>query len=470
MASNCDRTDLRSDSAASNSSEGYGTPEEGRSEEGSFKIHKAAFHGSLARVTELLRNGCNPSAQDKHGNTPLHIAVMLGHKSIIQELLKHGSVVKEKNTLGWTPLDEAVSYGDKSTITSLLKKLQDQTTEGIMGRRQELIKSLQNLDDFYAELKWEFHSWVPLLSRLLPSDVCRIYKSGNCIRLDSTLGDFTEMKWTQGDLSFIFNGDDSRGSKMLSLTVLDNRSRQYQRIRLLGGQDVDTDVNEHVELLMTRPIVYANMSTQPITVTRAQSGWFFRVDKTERVGEYDTDVFNITNLILLARKRREHLTPEQIRQQEELAKKVERGDIQENDIDEETKESEIQSLPPPPPISVTWDQYIGAPEGEPPHIGRPMDMKIERKYYRAAACMAEACPIELKQLLDILEVITPYKHFHKLRQFCSLRLPPGFPVKLDIPVYPTVTATITLQKYVPKTHPTSVFLVPRDYKKVGLIP
>ena len=23
----------------------------------------------------------------------------------------------------------------------------------------------------------------------------------------------------------------------------------------------------------------------------------------------------------------------------------------------------------------------------PPHIGRPMDMKIERKYYRAAACM-----------------------------------------------------------------------------------
>lgn len=48
-----------------------------------------------------------------------------------------------------------------------------------------------------------------------------------------------------------------------------------------------------------------------------------------------------------------------------------------------------------------------------------------------------------------------------------------FPIDLyvtDIPVYPTVTATITLQKYVPKTHPTSVFLVPRDYKKVGLIP
>lgn len=35
------------------------------------------------------------------------------------------------------------------------------------------------------------------------------------------------------------------------------------------------------------------------------------------------------------------------------------------------------------------------------------------------------------QLLDILEVIVPYKHFHKLRQFVNMKLPPGFPVKLS---------------------------------------
>ena len=27
-------------------------------------------------------------------------------------------------------------------------------------------------------------------------------------------------------------------------------------------------------------------------------------------------------------------------------------------------------------------------------------------------------------------MIAPYKHFHKLRQFVDLKLPPGFPVKL----------------------------------------
>jgi len=110
---------------------------------------------------------------------------MLGHRAIIDELLKHGALVKEKNNFGWTPLDEAISYGNKATIAVLLKKLRDQTTKALIKRRQELIKALKNLEDFYAELKWEFQTWVPLLSRLLPSDVCRIYKTGSCIRLAS---------------------------------------------------------------------------------------------------------------------------------------------------------------------------------------------------------------------------------------------------------------------------------------------
>ena len=44
----------------------------------------------------------------------------------------------------------------------------------------------------------------------------------------------------------------------------------------------------------------------------------------------------------------------------------------------------------------------------------------------------------LCRLLDILEEIVPYKHFHKLRQFVNLKLPQGFPVKLG-----TYTSTCT---------------------------
>ena len=50
---------------------------------------------------------------------------------------------------------------------------------------------------------------VPLVSRILPSDVCKIHKAGSSIRLDTTLVDFTEMRWERGDISFIFRGDKS---------------------------------------------------------------------------------------------------------------------------------------------------------------------------------------------------------------------------------------------------------------------
>lgn len=69
---------------------------------------------------------------------------------------------------------------------------------------------------------------VPLVSRILPSDICKIYKSGANIRLDTTLVDFSDMRWERGDISFIFNGDAKPNE---SLTVLDNILKVYQKVR-----------------------------------------------------------------------------------------------------------------------------------------------------------------------------------------------------------------------------------------------
>ena len=54
-------------------------------------------------------------------------------------------------------------------------------------------------------------------------------------RLDSTLGDFREMKWSRGDVTFIFNGEDNRTGNTLSMVVLDNEKKEYQRMKLLGS-------------------------------------------------------------------------------------------------------------------------------------------------------------------------------------------------------------------------------------------
>jgi len=49
-------------------------------------------------------------------------------------------------------------------------------------------------------------------------------------RMDSTLVNFSEMKWERGDISFLFFGEQKHQKH--SLYVLDNRFRVYQKLRI----------------------------------------------------------------------------------------------------------------------------------------------------------------------------------------------------------------------------------------------
>ena len=60
------------------------------------------------------------------------------------------------------------------------------------------------------------------------------------------------------------------------------------------------------------------------------------------------------------------------------------------------------------------------------------------------------------------QIIAPqFKHFQKLRDFVEIKLPPGFPVKVDIPVLPTVSARVTFHDFAwknTKTNPLSAVM------------
>ena len=70
------------------------------------------------------------------------------------------------------------SYGDRQTISLLLRKLKQQAKEKLKSRKPEMVDSLRKLGDFVVDLKWDFTSWIPLVSRMLPSDICKISKRG----------------------------------------------------------------------------------------------------------------------------------------------------------------------------------------------------------------------------------------------------------------------------------------------------
>ncbi|KAG9274605.1 ankyrin repeat domain-containing protein 13C [Astyanax mexicanus] len=420
-----------------------------------FPVHECVYKGDVRRLSSLIRTE-NIAQKDLHGNTPLHLAVMLGHKECAHLLLAHNAPVKVKNALGWSPLAEAISYGDRQMITALLRKLKQQSRENVENKRPRLLKALWELGDFYLELHWDFQSWVPLLSRILPSDACKIYKQGMNIRLDTTLVDFSDRKCQRGDLSFIFNGEAPRAE---AFTVLDNEQKVYQRIH---HEDSEMDTEEEVDILMGSDIYSATLSTKSISFSRSQIGWLFREDKTEKVGNFVGDFYTVKGLVLESRKRREHLSEEDILRNKAIMESLSKG----GSLSEQSFEPvRRQSLSAPEPNTLSWEEYISAEVGKAPPLGREQVCKENRKNFKATVAMSRDFPLGIESLLNVLEVIAPFKHFNKLREFVQMKLPPGFPVKLDIPVFPTITATVTFQEFRYTEFEESVFTIPADYKE-----
>ncbi|XP_073935869.1 ankyrin repeat domain-containing protein 13C isoform X2 [Castor canadensis] len=376
-----------------------------------YPVHECVFKGDVRRLSSLIRTH-NIGQKDNHGNTPLHLAVMLGNKECAHLLLAHNAPVKVKNAQGWSPLAEAISYGDRQMM--------------------------------------------PLLSRILPSDACKIYKQGINIRLDTTLIDFTDMKCQRGDLSFIFNGDAAPSE---SFVVLDNEQKVYQRIH---HEESEMETEEEVDILMSSDIYSATLSTKSISFTRAQTGWLFREDKTERVGNFLADFYLVNGLVLESRKRREHLSEEDILRNKAIVESLSKGG---NIMEQNFEPVRRQSLTPPPQNTITWEEYISAENGKAPHLGRELVCKESKKTFKATIAMSQEFPLGIELLLNVLEVIAPFKHFNKLREFVQMKLPPGFPVKLDIPVFPTITATVTFQEFRYDEFDGVIFTIPDDYKE-----
>uniref|UniRef100_A0A8C1XTT2 Ankyrin repeat domain 13C n=1 Tax=Cyprinus carpio TaxID=7962 RepID=A0A8C1XTT2_CYPCA len=388
--------------------------------DGAYPVHECVFRGDVRRLSSLIRTQ-NIAQKDVHGNTPLHLAVMMGHK-----------------------------------VTALLRKLKQQSRESVEDKRPRLLKALKELGDFYLELHWDFQSWVPLLSRILPSDACKIYKQGINIRLDTTLIDFSDMKCQRGDLSFIFCGDAAPSE---SFVVLDNEQKVYQRIH---HEESEMETEEEVDILMSSDIYSATLSTKSITFSRAQTGWLFREDKTERVGNFLADFYMVNGLVLESRKRREHLSEEDILRNKAIMESFSKGG---SIIEQSFEPVRRQSLTAPSPNTISWEEYITAEMGKAPHLGRELVCKESKKNFKATVAMSQDFPLGIESLLNVLEVIAPFKHFNKLREFVQMKLPPGFPVKLDIPVFPTITATVTFQEFRYDEFDNSIFTIPNDYKE-----
>uniref|UniRef100_A0A9J8AI11 Ankyrin repeat domain 13B n=1 Tax=Cyprinus carpio carpio TaxID=630221 RepID=A0A9J8AI11_CYPCA len=435
------------------------TPEKSR-----YHLHYLVWHNKHRQLEKELsaREQVDLEVLDPRGRTPLHLAVTLAHLECARLLVQHGADVSRENRNGWTVLQEAISTRNPEMVRLVLRYRDYQRNTKRLAGIPCLLERLRQAQDFYVEMKWEFTSWVPLVSRICPSDTYRVWKSGQCLRVDTTLMGFEQMTWQRGNRSFIFRGQDSSAMVMevdhdrqlvfcetlpcLSSSPASPSTRPCTTaLNLLGALQPS---DEQVAARLSTPVVATQVDTRNISFERNKTGILgWRSEKTEVVNGYEAKVYCASNVELITRTRTDHLTD-----QHKTKPKGGKTPLQsflgiaEQHIGPNNGHTMVTqiSCPATNPLAVTAEEYFN-PNMSQRDIGQPCHLTTKTQRFKAKMWLCESHPLSLSEqvapIIDLMAISNTL--FAKLRDFITLRLPPGFPVKIEIPIYHILNARIT---------------------------
>lgn len=412
-----------------------------------YPIHSLIWtnsHTMLATTISSLANKEDLEAKDPHGRTPLMLAVSLGQIECTRLLLDAGANVNTECD-GWTVVQEATATGDPELVQMVLDQRDRQRYSTRIGGIPDLLKKLKDAPDFYVEMTWEFTSWVPLVSRMCPSDTYRVYKRGSSVRVDTTLLGFDQNSWVRGSRSYIFTGT-NQGAKFYEI---DHDTKQVYIEEMGIEPDVDSlkfSTQEQVQHRLSTPLIQTFLDTENISFQRAKGGIFgWGGEKTELVSGMDCKVFGANNVEIVTKTRTEHMSAE-----DKQRAKANKNPLlsffgpQETEVDPPTPPPEPSSSScssPVPKCQQTFGEYIASPHS----TIRPKEECNKSQKFRAHLWLCEDYPLSLQeQVMPIVDLLAiSNTHFQKLKHFIHMQLPSGFPVKIEIPLFHVINARIT---------------------------
>ncbi|KAM9974141.1 hypothetical protein ACTFIW_003053 [Dictyostelium discoideum] len=475
-----------------------------------FRIHRLTCENNIEEIKKCLDS--EPyykefiDIRDTHGYSATHYAAHFGYKNIIELLLKYGADPTKKSAAGWSVIQEACGRKDREIVTLLLQQIKNKIENEFTKRMPILVSALENIPDFEMELKWEVKSWVPLVTRFCPYDTYKIYKQGSSFRVDTSIIGMDGIKFIRGDLSFLY--------KSQRLFSMDSIKHTYSEMEIVASKNPKVH-DEEVDILLDQTMNRVKLMTDEIVFTKSKT-WFGN-EKTEKIGDnadWSAKMFDVTNvdLKIMARKpKRQPNHPNFNKDQQQLEDKDSSSDdnndnkittnIDDNNNNNNNDEDELNQNPIEQTKkyieslkNVTYEirestlkskimevGYFKAPKDFDPytHEQNINKSKIKtqgllcdgetvserHKYFKGTIWISEEFPRKVTDLLPIFEVLSPTnKLFSRLCEFISLKLPSdGFPVKLDLPLFPTISATVIFTKYIEKPVDKNLFTIPSHY-------
>ncbi|XP_033208375.1 ankyrin repeat domain-containing protein 13D isoform X2 [Belonocnema kinseyi] len=414
-----------------------------------YPLHWLVWNNNYVQLDkELSTNLHDIEKHDNRGRTPLMLAVTLGYMDSAVVLLQHEANVNTENTQGWSVVQEAVGTGNPELLQMVLARRDFQRYCNRVAGIPELLHKLKQAPDFYVEMKWEFTSWVPLASRMCPSDTYKVYKQGSNVRIDTTLLGFDHANWQRGNRSYVFKGQND-GATMMEVDH-ETRKVYVEHMKLIGDENVQLmePSEEGILSRLTTPIVTTYIDTDKISFERNKAGiWGWRSDKSEAVNGHECKVFSASNVELITKTRMEHLS-----ETDKARARAPRTPLQsflgiaeqQQETSGATASEEYMNVGNP--SNITAEEYFDpAVDLSGRDIGRPKEVNTKIQKFKATLWLSEDYPLSLQeQIMPIVDLMAiSSSHFAKLKDFIQMQLPAGFPVKIEIPLFHILNARIT---------------------------
>ncbi|XP_059624227.1 uncharacterized protein LOC132267166 [Cornus florida] len=433
------------------------------------QIHTESDSLAQERVADQI-SAVIDRRDNPYRETPLHLAVRLNDAVAARTLAVAGADISLQNAIGWNALQEAVCRRCSEISVILLQHHHLSAWSKWRRRLPRLVAALRRMRDFYMEISFHFESSiVPFVGKIAPSDTYKIWKRDGNLRADTSLAGFDGLKIQRADQSFLFfgDGDPSHDIPSGSLLVLNRDDRKiFDAFENAGAPMSDGDIAG----FCSQTSVYR----PGMDVTKAElvgrTNWR-RQEKTESVGEWKAKVYEVHNVIFSFRSRKiaggdidiagsEQVLPLELEEDAEEGFLVAENpqfafsDSRRRHSSFVREDRELFSMSSRKSVdvpSVSMSERRRPPFAAATAVVPPQTKEKEYvKSLRPSVWLTEQFPLKTEELLPLLDILAnKVKAVRRMRELLTTKFPSGtFPVKVAIPVVPTVRVVITFTKFV----------------------